>query len=114
MSIPTDSSRRPGLQEMIEAVREFHRRHDLKKRGGEEMLHRMNLMMEELGEICQCLTKGKPREELIEEHADLLILLLGNAVSLDFDLEKAFWKKMGRIMNRPARMVDGTVRVTET
>ena len=78
------------MKEMVEAVQEFHRKFALKERGGEEMLHRMNLIMEEVGEISQCLTKGKPREELIEEHADLLILLIGNANSLDFDLEKAF------------------------
>lgn len=102
------------MKELIEAVREFHRKHDLKARGGEEMLHRMNLIMEEVGEISQCLTKGKPRGELIEEHADLLILLIGNAIALDFDLEKAFWEKLDRIMRRNSRMVNGTVRVTET
>ncbi len=102
------------MKELIEAVREFHRKHDLKARGGEEMLHRMNLIMEEVGEISQCLTKGKPRRELIEEHADLLILLIGNAIALDFDLEEACWKKVGRIMERDSRMVNGTVRVTET
>jgi len=102
------------MKELIAAVREFHRKHDLKARGGEEMLHRMNLIMEEVGEISQCLTKGKPRKELIEEHADLLILLIGNAIALDFDLEQAFWEKMDRIMRRNSRMVNGTVRVTET
>ena len=99
---------------MIEAIRQFHQKHDLKARGGEDMLHRMNLMMEEVGEICQCLTKGKPRQQLIEEHADLLILLIGNAISLDFDLEKAFWQKYTKIMGREGRVVDGTLRVTET
>ncbi len=102
------------MKEMLEAVREFHRKHDLKARGGEDMLHRMNLIMEEVGEICQCLTKGKPRRDLVEEHADLLILLLGNAIACDFDLEEAFWKKIERIMRRKSRMVAGTVRVTET
>ncbi len=102
------------MKEMVEAIREFHRKHNLKERGGEDMLHRMSLIMEEVGEICQCLTKGKPRQELIEEHGDLLILLIGNAVSLDFDLEKAFWDKYRKIMKREGRMVDGTVRVTET
>ncbi|MCX6350200.1 MAG: nucleoside triphosphate pyrophosphohydrolase family protein [Candidatus Aureabacteria bacterium] len=102
------------MKEMVAAVREFHRKHRLQERGGEEMLHRMNLIMEEVGEICQCLTKGRPRRELIEEHGDLLILLIGNAISLDFDLETAFWAKMRKIMKRKGRMVKGTVRVTET
>ena len=102
------------MKEMLKAVREFHRKNDLKARGGEDMLHRMNLIMEEVGEISQCLTKGKPRSELIEEHADLLILLLGNAIALDFDLEEAFWKKYDKIMKRKSKMVNGTIRVTET
>ncbi len=101
------------MKEMIEAVRKFHRKFDLKEQGGEDMLHRMNLIMEEVGEISQCLTKGKPREDLIEEHADLLILLLGNAIAQDFDLEKAFWAKLKKIMQRKSRMVNGTIRVTD-
>lgn len=101
------------MRAMVEAVREFHRKFKLKELGGEDPQHRMNLIMEEIGEICQCLTKGRPRGELIEEHADLLILLIGNAVALDFDLEEAFWKKMEKIMNRSARQVDGVVRVTD-
>jgi NTP pyrophosphatase (non-canonical NTP hydrolase) len=102
------------MKEMIEAVRKFHRKFDLKEQGGEDMLHRMNLIMEEVGEISQCLTKGKPREDLIEEHADLLILLLGNAIAQDFDLEKAFWAKLKKIMQRKSRMVNGTIRVTDS
>ncbi|MDP8214980.1 MAG: nucleoside triphosphate pyrophosphohydrolase family protein [Candidatus Euphemobacter frigidus] len=102
------------MKEMVKAVREFHRKYALKARGGEEMLHRMNLIMEEVGEISQCLTKGKPRQDLIEEHADLLILLIGNAISLDFDLEKAFWEKYKKIMRRKGRMINGTIRVSET
>jgi len=101
------------MKEMIEAVREFHRKLTSRNRGGEDMLHRMNLIMEEVGEISQCLTKGKPREDLIEEHADLLILLLGNAIAQDFDLEKAFWAKLKKIMQRKSRMVNGTIRVTD-
>ena len=102
------------MKEMIKAVREFHRKFALKERGGEEMLHRMNLIMEEVGEISQCLTKGKPRAQLIEEHADLLILLIGNSIALNFDLEEAFWKKYGRIMKRKGKLVHGTIRITET
>lgn len=102
------------MKEMIEAVRKFHHKFELKEKGGENMTHRMNLIMEEVGEICQCLTKGLPRENIIEEHADLLILLLGNAIAMDFDLEKAFWEKLDKIMLRNSRMVNGTIRVTET
>ena len=102
------------MKEMVEAIRKFHRQNRLREQGGEDMLHRMNLIMEEVGEICQCLTKGKPRAQLIEEHADLFILLIGNSISLDFDLEEAFWEKYRRIMKRRGKLVHGTIRVTET
>ncbi|HWQ73047.1 MAG TPA: hypothetical protein VN370_12105 [Desulfitobacteriaceae bacterium] len=48
-------------------------------------------MMEELGKISQCLTKGKG--DLTEEHAELLILLLGNCLMMDIDIISAFWDK---------------------
>jgi NTP pyrophosphatase (non-canonical NTP hydrolase) len=99
--------------EMIEAVRAFHRKYRLRELGGEEMHYRLSLLIEELGELAACLTKGKGIDELAEENADLLILIIGNAISAGVDLEAAFQRKMKRIMARPARMVDGTIRVTE-
>ena len=52
-------------------------------------------MVEELGEISACITKGKTEEALAEECADLLILLIGTAISANLDLSEAFWKKNG-------------------
>ncbi|MDA2917087.1 hypothetical protein MYX64_09655 [Nitrospinae bacterium AH_259_B05_G02_I21] len=78
------------------------------------MTYRMNLIMEEVGEICQCLTKGLGQEKLAEEHADLLVLLLGNCISADIDLEEAFWKKMEILQKRKGKKVGDTIRVTET
>ena len=104
------------MKEMLEAVRKFHEKHDFKNTGGENMLYRMNIIMEEIGEICECLTKGKNRDQLVEEHADLLILLLGNCIALDVkadELEEAFWKKYDVIMKRKAKFVDGIIRVTD-
>lgn len=98
--------------EMQAAVQAFHDRHQLRERGGEELVYRVALMAEELGEISAAVTKGKPRVELAEECADLLILLVGTAISADFDLEAAFWEKMNELMSRPSRMVDGRVRVS--
>ena len=66
-----------------------------------------------LGEMAACVTKGKPVEALAEETADLLILLLGTAISADFDLNDAFWQKMEKIMGRESRMVNGRIRVSE-
>ncbi|MDH5369332.1 MAG: nucleoside triphosphate pyrophosphohydrolase family protein, partial [Gammaproteobacteria bacterium] len=75
--------------------------------------YRIALMAEELGEMSSCVTKGKSKEELAEETADLFILLLGTAISADFDLNQAFWDKMEKIMQRDSKMVNGRIRVSE-
>ena len=102
-----------SYQAMLGAVQAFHDKHDFKNKGGEEMTYRMALMAEELGEIGACVTKGKPKEELAEETADLFILLIGTAIAADFDLNAAFWQKMDKIMQRDAKMVNGRIRVSE-
>ena len=104
---------RDSYQAMLDAVQSFHDKHDFKNKGGEEMTYRMALMAEELGEIGACVTKGKSREKLAEETADLFILLIGTAISADFDLKQAFWKKMDKIMQRESKMVNGRIRVSE-
>lgn len=97
---------------MRAAVQAFHDKHDFKARGGEAMLYRVALMSEELGEISEAVTKGKGKAALSEECADLLILLVGTAISADIDLNAAFWSKMDELMTRSARMIDGHVRVS--
>lgn len=67
--------------------------HHFKNNGGEELVYRIALMAEELGEISSCVTKGQSKEELAEESADLLILLTGTAISAGFDLNIAFLEK---------------------
>ena len=100
------------FEEMMRAVQAFHDKHGFKERGGEDMVYRLALMTEELGEIAEAVTKGKGRDALAEECADLLILLMGNAISGDFDLSRAFWEKMKVLQSREERIVDGRVRVT--
>ena len=104
---------RDSYQAMLDAVQAFHDKHDFKNSGGEELTYRMALMAEELGEIGAAITKGKPKEQLAEEVADLFILLIGTAISAEFDLNEAFWQKMDKIMQREARMVNGRIRVSE-
>ncbi|MDH3353695.1 MAG: nucleoside triphosphate pyrophosphohydrolase family protein [Chromatiales bacterium] len=104
---------RDSYQEMLDAVQAFHDKHDFKNKGGEELTYRMTLMAEELGEMAACISKGKPKEELAEETADLFILLMGTAISAGFDLNESFWAKMDKIMKRDSRMVDGRIRVSE-
>ncbi|MDH5784304.1 MAG: nucleoside triphosphate pyrophosphohydrolase family protein [Chromatiales bacterium] len=102
-----------SYREMLAAVQAFHDKHDFKNKGGEEMTYRMALMAEELGEIGACVTKGKAKEKLAEEVADLFILLIGTAIAQEFDLNDAFWAKMDRIMKRESKMVNGRIRVSE-
>lgn len=102
-----------SYSEMLAAVQAFHDKHDFKNTGGEDMLYRVALMSEELGEIAECVTKGRERDVLAEEVADLFILLLGTAIAADFDLKEAFWQKMEKIMQRDSRMINGRIRVSE-
>ncbi|HAN10804.1 MAG TPA: pyrophosphatase [Clostridiales bacterium] len=105
--------RKESLQEMLNAVEQFHQKHgfDVRTKSIKTMQYRMNLMMEELGEVCQCITKNKG--DIAEEHADLLILLLGNCITMDIDLTEAFWSKFEKIMNRPIKKVGEHTRVSD-
>ena len=102
-----------SYDDMLAAVQAFHNKHDFKNTGGEELTYRISLMAEELGEISACVTKGKSKEDLAEEVADLFILLMGTGIAADFDLKQAFWNKMDKIMKRESKMVNGRIRVSE-
>ena len=102
-----------SYHDMLAAVQSFHDKHNFKAQGGEELAYRVALMAEELGEISACVTKGKPKEALAEEVADLFILILGTAISADFDLKQMFWDKMKKLEGRQSRMINGRIRVSE-
>jgi NTP pyrophosphatase (non-canonical NTP hydrolase) len=102
-----------SYNDMLAAVQAFHDKHDFKNTGGEELAYRVALMTEELGEISSCVTKGKDKQSLAEECADLLILVLGTAIAADFNLNAAFWSKMKQLEQRHARMINGRIRVSE-
>ena len=102
-----------SYQDMLAAVQAFHDKHRFRETGGEELAYRVALMTEELGEISACVTKGKSREQLAEECADLFILLLGTAIAADFDLRQAFWDKLKKVESRESRMINGRIRVSE-
>jgi NTP pyrophosphatase (non-canonical NTP hydrolase) len=108
--MPTDHD---SWQTMLAAVQGFHDKHRFRETGGEELTYRVALMAEELGEISSCVTKGKSKDSLAEEVADLLILLMGTGIAAEFDLNQAFWQKMDKLMQREARMVGGRIRVSE-
>lgn len=104
---------RDSYEQMLAEVSAFHIKHRFKENGGEEMTYRISLMAEELGEISSCVTKGKSKQALAEEVADLLILVMGTAIAQNFDLNDAFWAKMDKLHKRQSRMVNGRVRVSE-
>ena len=98
---------------MLAAVQAFHAKHRFREQGGEDMTYRVALMAEELGEIAECVTKGKDKEKLAEEVADLFILVLGTAIAAEFDLKQAFWDKLKKLEAREGRLVNGRIRVSE-
>ena len=101
--------------DMLAKVNEFHEKHEFSKKenNGHDMAYRILLTIEELGELAECFTKGKPQTEKAKELADILILILGHAIAMDVDLEAAFNNKMKEIMTRPAIRGDLGVRVTK-
>lgn len=108
-----DTLNNDSYQNMLAAVQAFHDKHDFKNTGGEELMYRVALMTEELGEIAECVTKGRDKQVLAEEVADLFILLIGTAIAANFDLKAAFWQKMDKIMQRESKMINGRIRVSE-
>jgi NTP pyrophosphatase (non-canonical NTP hydrolase) len=104
---------RDSYQEMLAEVQAFHEKHRFRETGGEEMTYRIALMAEELGELSSCVTKGKSKQALAEEVADLLILVMGTAIAKDLDLNQAFWDKMKKLGMRQSRMINGRIRVSE-
>jgi NTP pyrophosphatase (non-canonical NTP hydrolase) len=103
------------MKKYYEATKKFHRKFKMKGTNNEDMQFRLNLMIEELGELAQAVTRGKTREEIFEENIDMLNLVLGNFVSMGANLEeidKAFWKKHEKIMNREKKLVNGRFRVS--
>jgi len=102
-----------SYSDMLAEVQSFHDKHDFKNTGGEELMYRVALMAEELGEISACVSKGKSKQQLAEECADLFILLMGTAIAAEFDLKQAFWHKMEQLKKRESRMIAGRIRVSE-
>ncbi len=105
------------MKDHYNAIAEFHKKFEMKGTNNEDMTFRLNLLIEELGELAQAVTKGKPRQEVIEENIDLLNLVLGNFVSMGVSVEEideAFWKKHKKIMNRKKKLVGGkNFRISE-
>lgn len=103
------------MKKYYEATRKFHRKFKMKGTNNEDMNFRLNLLIEELGELAQAVTRGKTREEIFEENVDILNLVLGNFVSMNASLkeiDQVFWKKHKKIMNRKIKTINGKKRVS--
>jgi NTP pyrophosphatase (non-canonical NTP hydrolase) len=105
------------MEKYYKAIKKFHQKFEMKGTNNEDMTFRLNLMTEELGELAQAITKGKSRDEVIEENIDLLILIIGNFVSMGVSVDEvddAFWKKYKKIMNRKKKKInDKNYRVSD-
>ena len=99
--------------EMMKGVAAFHHKHDFAGNNGHDMGYRIALTVEELGELAAAITKNKPVEEVAEEMADVLILLMGHSLAMNIDLKASFEAKVDKIMQRPARKGRLGIRVTE-
>lgn len=83
---------------VLEKVKRLHKENDFKNTGGEDKVFRLNLMMEELGEICASITKDQG--DFYEENADLFILLLGNIHAYNIDILNIADKKLDRLLSK--------------
>jgi len=104
------------MKQYYEATKKIHRKFKMKGTNNEDMQFRLNLMIEELGELAQAVTKGKSREEIFEENIDILNLTLGNFVIMGASLKEiddAFWKKQEKIMKREIKLINGKYRVSQ-
>ena len=100
---------------MKRRVAQYHHKHSFQSpdNNGHDMGYRIALTVEELGELSAAITKGKPQSEPSEELADLLILILGDSLAMEVDLESEFHKKMDKIMTRDSKKGGLGIRVTE-
>jgi NTP pyrophosphatase (non-canonical NTP hydrolase) len=104
------------MEKYYQAIEAFHKKHEMKGTNNEDMTFRLNLLIEELGELAEAVTKGKSREDFVEENVDLFNLIVGNLISTGVTLEefdRAFWKKHEKIMNREKKNVNGKFRVSK-
>lgn len=100
------------MKEYYNAIQNFHNKFKMKGTNNKDMRFRLNLIIEELGELSQSITKGKNKENIIEENVDLLNLIIGNFISLGIYFEeanKAFWHKHKKIMNRKIKKISNNI-----
>lgn len=105
------------MEKYYEAIEKLHKKFKFKGTNNEDMTFRLNLLIEELGELAEVVTKGKSKKDFIEENVDLINLTIGNLISEGVTLkefDKVFWEKHEKIMNRKKKKTKrGTYRLSE-
>ncbi|KKP79851.1 MAG: Glycyl-tRNA synthetase beta subunit [Candidatus Moranbacteria bacterium GW2011_GWF2_35_39] len=104
------------MEKYYEAIEKFHKKFKMKGTNNEDMTFRLNLMIEELGELAEVVTKGKSKNDFIEENVDIFNLIIGNLISKNItkkEFDEIFWKKYEKIMNRKKKKINGKFRVSE-
>ena len=56
------------MKKYYQAIQAFHEKFKMKGTNNEDMQFRLNLIIEELGELAQAITKGKPKKDIVEEN----------------------------------------------
>lgn len=97
------------LLDLLSRVERLHESKGFAANGGEDPHFRMALLMEEVGEICRCLTKDDG--DLAEEHADALIALLGNVVAFGIDIVTIAHRKLDRLERLEPVVINGYMRL---
>ena len=64
-------------------------------------------LAEELGEVAECISKGKPTGELEKEIGDMIVVLTILAAQSGTDVETCAVAAYDKIKHRTGRMVDG-------
>ncbi len=101
------------ISTLMARVAAFHDKHDFEHSGGHDMGFRLALTIEELGEFSAAITKGRSKDEIAVELADVMILCLGHALALGVDIEKEIHRKLDVIMQRESKQGHLGKRVTD-
>jgi len=80
----------------------------------EQVWFNIPILMEEVGELCEAITKNKGPEELGEEAVDIIIMTLNIAGLCGVDVNACLMRKLYVLEGRKERVVgEGHVRITD-
>ena len=99
--------------DVMYTVRNVHDKYQRRESGAEVLTYRLSMMAKELGEISAGMAKGGNGPQLLAELSVLLILLMGTAIASVTDLHQAFWDKIGKLMTRSSKSINGRIRVPD-